>query len=282
MTAIIFGLLTALSFGFATVASSRSVLVARPYVVVAWVMLIGLIVAVPIAAISGWPTGLSVTKWGLLAFIGVANVGGLVLTYAALKVGKVAIVAPIVAAEGAIAAIFSFFLGESLSALAILALALIAAGVIASSVQRGDEQQLSGSPWRPIGLAVGATVLFGTSLFTTGFLAGDVPSGFLLLPPRVAGVLVLTIPFALMRQLSVPRRIAPLLIIAGLGEVFGFVFFIVAAQESIAIASVLMSQYALIAALIGVLLFKERLSVPQYFGVGALLVGVTLLAISVG
>lgn len=280
MAAIVFGLLCACSLAFAIAASSRSVLVVKPFVVVAWVMVIGFTVMLPLAVFAGMPKDLSVSRWLLLIFVGVGNVGGLMLMYWALKYGKVAIVAPIVAAEGAIAALLSILTGEVLGSFSVLALVLVVCGVVTASVQRNDPQTLREPVWKPTALAIGASVLFGTSLFATGFLAGDAPSTLLLLSPRLIGVVLLALPFALQGKMRVPKRVAPLLLIAGVGEVLGIFFFILSAQDSIAIASVLLSQNSLIAAIIGVVLFRERLTRSQYVGVAALLVGVTLLAVS--
>jgi uncharacterized membrane protein len=51
----------------------------------------------------------------LLALGGAGNVLELLLTYAALRVGKVGIVASIVSTEGAIAAVLALIAGEALS-----------------------------------------------------------------------------------------------------------------------------------------------------------------------
>jgi drug/metabolite transporter (DMT)-like permease len=59
------------------------------------------------------------------------------LTYAALRIGKVSIVAPIVATEGAVAALIAVALGDQIGAIAGLMLAVIATGVVLSTLEPG-------------------------------------------------------------------------------------------------------------------------------------------------
>jgi uncharacterized membrane protein len=52
---------------------------------------------------------------GWIAVSGIGNVAGLLLDYAALRIGKLGFVAPILAPEGAIAALISAAAGERLA-----------------------------------------------------------------------------------------------------------------------------------------------------------------------
>ena len=70
--------------------------------VLAWVMLTGFLISLPWAAFAGVPAGLGAGSLGWLAMSGLGNVLGLLLAYAALRIGKVGIVAPIMSTEGAI------------------------------------------------------------------------------------------------------------------------------------------------------------------------------------
>ena len=67
-------------------------------------MLIGLTATIPLALIAGIPTGLTGTNsiWWIVS--GLGNVMGLVLAASAFRFGKVGVVAPILATEGALAA----------------------------------------------------------------------------------------------------------------------------------------------------------------------------------
>ena len=56
------------------------------------------------------------SQFGWLAVSGVGNVAGLALVYAAVRRGKVGVVAPITSTEGAVAAVIAIALGEEISA----------------------------------------------------------------------------------------------------------------------------------------------------------------------
>src|SRR3954469_1597327 len=104
-------------------------------VVLAWIMIVGVVVGVPIAAFSPPPASLEPSTLGLLLIAGVCYVIALQITYAALKVGKVSIVAPIVATEGATGAVIAVLLGASLSTGAALMLGVIVVGVVLSTLE---------------------------------------------------------------------------------------------------------------------------------------------------
>ena len=136
VTAIIGGLIAATLWAAATLASSRSSRMLGSRVVLAWVMVIGCLVGIPLAAIDAPVERLEPSTIGLLAIAGICYVAGLGLTYAALQIGKVSIVAPIVATEGAVAAVIAVSLGDTIGLAAGVILAVIAIGVVLSSIDR--------------------------------------------------------------------------------------------------------------------------------------------------
>ena len=83
-------------------------------VVLGWVMVVGVVVGLPIAGRqprSSDARAIDARPARLLP--GICYVVGLQLTYAALRIGKVSIVAPIVATEGAVAALIAVALGDA-------------------------------------------------------------------------------------------------------------------------------------------------------------------------
>ena len=135
VTAIVGGLGAALLWAIATLCSSRSSRMLGSRVVLAWIMIVGVVVGVPIAAVSPPPASLEPSTLGLLLIAGVCYVIALQITYAALKVGKVSIVAPIVATEGATGAVIAVLFGASLSVGAALMLGVIVVGVVLSTLE---------------------------------------------------------------------------------------------------------------------------------------------------
>ena len=70
-------------------------------------MIVGLAITAPVAAIEGVPASLHGSAAVWLAVSGAGNVIGLMITYAAMRIGQVALVAPLVSTEGAIAALIA-------------------------------------------------------------------------------------------------------------------------------------------------------------------------------
>src|SRR5437763_16258359 len=90
MLAILGGLGAAICWAASSLASARSARRIGAWSTVAWVMLIGTAVSVPIALVAGGGASFSSTVLMLLAIAGASNVLGLVLVYTAFGAGKVA------------------------------------------------------------------------------------------------------------------------------------------------------------------------------------------------
>ena len=292
MTAIIGGLGAAILWATATVASSRSSRLIGSRVVLAWVMIVGVAVGLPIGIISGVPAAVPPGAPFLLLLAGICYAAGLQVTYAALTIGKVAIVAPIVATEGAIAAMIAVALGDSIGLIAGVLLAVIAIGVVLSSLERSgpavpagdiaiepDDAQATDTR-RAVILSIVAALIFGVGLVASGKAALLVPPIWVALTARFVGLAVVVLPVVLQRRLRVTRQTLPLVLVAGVGEIFGSSLSAWGATQSIAVAAVLGSQFAAIAAVAAYFLFHERLAPVQVVGVVLVVFGVTALAAS--
>jgi len=128
-------------------------------------------------------------------------------------------------------------------------------------------------------LALLAALSFGCGLYATARLGASVPAGWAALPPRLVGVLAVAVPLALTRRLEISRRVLPLVVIAGLAEVGGFLAYVLGARRDVAITAVIASQFAAIAGVAAFLLFRERLTRLQLGGVGCIVAGVAALAL---
>ena len=266
-------------FSVGTLCSSRSSRMIGALSVLAWVMLSGLAVNLVGVALVGPPRQLSGATLGWMFVAGAGNVVGLALTYTALRHGKVGLVAPITSTEGAIAAVLAVLAGEPLGLVSAMLLATIACGVMlaAAAPERlpieGERKTLA------VSLASAAAVAFGVSLFATGHISSSLTLPWVLLPPRLLGVIAVTIPLALTRRLRITRGAVVLVVAAGLSEVAGFSCYIFGARHSIAVAAVLVSQFAGISAVGAYLLFRERLTRLQLGGVAIVIVGVAALSV---
>ena len=276
MLAIAGGLGAAVVFAVVTLCNARSSRMIGPGALLGWVMLIGLAILAPLAAIEGVPDGLDGDEIGWLAVAWVGNVIGLLLAYAALRAGKVAIVAPLISTQGAVAAVVAVVAGESLAPGSGVLLALIALGVFLAGRGSGEDEERH--ELRATLLAVAAAVAVGFSLYAVGHVSVSLPVAWALLPSRVVGVVAVTLPLLLRSELRITREALPLVLVSGVCEVAGFACFALGARHGIAVAAVLASLFAAIAAVAAYVLFRERLARVQVAGVALIVVAVAALS----
>ncbi len=280
MIAILGGLGAAGAWAISTLCSSRSSRMIEPRSVVASVMLVGLVITAPIAALHGVPSQLDASSGAWLLLSGAGNVAGLVLAYHALRIGQVVLVAPLVSTEGAIAAVIALAAGETLAPGVGLALAVIAAAVCvaATPAPASPASRRLTTPAAPVALALLAACTFGLSLYATGKAGSVLPSSWVVLSARAIGTVALAIPLAAAGRLRLTRRALPLIAASGVCEVLGFFSYTAGARDGIAVAAVLSSQFAAIAAVAAYFLFGERLSRLRLAGVVGVVAGVALLS----
>lgn len=287
MVAILGGLAAACSWAIATLASSRSSRMIGPWSVLGWVMTVGLAVSI-VPAFLVAPIDLDGPKLVGLVVLGLCQNVGLLLAYYALQVGRVSIVAPITATEGALAAVLAVILGEPLALSTAVILGLIALGVVLAAIERSRDDQVAdptrtardlANPRRAILLAIAAAAVFSIGLVLSGRLgAAGMPPLWVIVASRTIGVLLIALPLILRRQFVLTRPAVPLVLLAGVLEAVGSGIYVVAASADIAVAAVLSSQFAAIVAIGGFFLFGERLQRIQLGGVVLIAIGVTLLS----
>jgi drug/metabolite transporter (DMT)-like permease len=284
VVAIVGGLGAALSWAIATLASSRSSRMIGAASVLAWVMIVGLVVSIVPAALAT-PVDLAPEHAIELVLVGFAYTTGLLLAYVALTTGRVSLVAPVTATEGAVAALISVALGEPLGVATGVVLAVIALGVVLASYERAvDDERVAPPPdvattRRSVGLAIGAAAAFSIGLVAAGRLGeAGIPPAWPVFTARVIGVLAIAVPLLITGRLHLSRRAVPLVVLSGVLEALGSGLYVVAAHDGVAAAAVLSSQFAAIAAVGAFLVFGERLQRVQVLGVVLIAIGVTLLA----
>jgi drug/metabolite transporter (DMT)-like permease len=278
--AILGGVGAATAWACSILCSSRSSRLIDPMAVVAWVMLVGLVITAPLAAVTGVPAQLHGAALVWLIIAGAGNVGGLILNYHALRIGQVSLVAPIVSTEGAIAAVISVIAGASLAASVAVALFVIVTGVVLASMPSPDAAVEDAERHPTVVLfAVLSTLAFGTSLYATGRAAALLPASWVVLSARLIGALALALPLLVSGRLRLIARAVPFVVASGIAEVAGFYSYTWGSRHGLAIAAVLSSQFAVIALAASYVLFSERLSRVQFAGVVSVLVGVAALSV---
>jgi drug/metabolite transporter (DMT)-like permease len=275
MIAIGCGMATALLWGCSMALLSRSTRAVGSQQALAYVMLISLPIAAALALGAGVPrhSGHHGPEWALLA--GCASSVGASLTYRALQLGTVGVVAPIVSTEGALAAVYSVLLfGEHLTFGVAMALGIIVVGVVSVTL-RGSAADVQ---LRPSVYALAAAATFGIGLISSSRASMAVGPLWTALTARVIGATAIALPFVLRGTLRRPGRIVWLLAFSAIAELGGFVSFMIGSEHDLAIAAVLASQAAAVAVLVSRALFGERLRARHAAGVAAILVGVAALA----
>jgi drug/metabolite transporter (DMT)-like permease len=276
---ILGGLGAAICWSVSILCSSQSARRIGALSSLAWVMLVGCVFTLPAIALAG-PVTLGAREVSLLGVSGITNVVGILFVLTALRSGKVSVVAPITSTEGAIAAVIAVVAGEQLAPGAGLVLGAIVVGVVLAASERHPEA-IDNARFGPITtalLALGAASCFGVNLYVSGLIGQELPLAWSALPARLTGVLAIAIPLILLRRLRLTRAAAPFVLVTGLTEVLGIASFAFGAREGIAIASVISSQFAAIAAVAAVILLRERLARVQVVGVATISVGVAILA----
>ena len=106
----------------------------------------------------------------------------LLLAYAAFRIGKVGVVAPILCTEGAIAATISGLAGESIAPMVIFLLLVIVGGVVLAAIAPDPVPVENEQPLKAALIATTGAVIFGIGLFATGNISGELPLEWILLP----------------------------------------------------------------------------------------------------
>jgi uncharacterized membrane protein len=287
MIAVLGGLIAAFVWAASTLTSSRSSRIIGPSSTAAWMMLVGLVLAGPLALASGPLPTITPTLAIWVTGSGLGGVIGLLLTYQGLRIGQVGVVSALTSTQGAIAAGLAVVAGESLTIPVAVMLCVIVVGVATVALAKGDpaepaEPSVSRDERRAVMFGVAAALCYGATIYCTAQV-GLVMSPFAaVLPARVVGVVGVFVPMALAGRLQMTRRAAPMVVVIGVAEVLGIAAYVVGARESIAIAAVLASQFAAIAAVAAFFLFRERLTLRQGSGVIAIVLGAAVLTVARG
>jgi drug/metabolite transporter (DMT)-like permease len=276
--AILGGLGAAVSWAATSLTSARASRQIGSPSTLAWVMLTGLLVVAPVALAHGVPAGLDGAALGWLIVAGAGNTGGLLLLYTGFRLGGIGVVSSISSTEGAVAAVIAVAAGEELGAGTALALVAIVAGVVLVASAKAHVPDLEHVDPRAALFGLAAACAFGSGLYATGRASLDLPIAWAILPPRLLGVAFLFLPLLLARQLRVTRAAAPLVVGSGLAEVAGFTCYAFGARHGIAVAAVLASQFAALAALGAAVLYGERLGRIGVVGVAVIAVGVAVVS----
>ena len=275
---IILGIISALSWGssdFAGGVASRAI-GSFATATIAQVIGFAALAAAALVAAESAPDQAEMA-WSVAAGLGGAV--AIASLYRALAVGQMSLVAPLTGAVGAgVPVIASFALGETVGPLQAAGIGCALGAIVVVSIGSSTGP----TSWRVLPLAAAAG--FGFAFFYVAMDRATAVSGHLWLPLLIArgsAAAVFVVLAAATRAVSlrVARRYLPLLVLVGLADLGGSLFFMLAnASGTLSIAVVLSSLYPVTTALLAWLILRERLGRPQLVGAGLALAGIALIA----
>ena len=275
MIGILIAMAAALVWGVGGVAGGLGARVVGPERLIAWALLLGMVLAVPLCILT-WPPGpIDLATIGWIAVVTTCMLVGLVFVYLGMRHGSISVVAPISALYGGVAAVIAIALGEPVSLLIVVSLALaVVGGVMAASGETAEPGAKYSNQRLAAGFAAITAVLWGVQLWAGAKIEADLGPSWLVFLSRSLALLVLVVMLVPRRRFMIPRSVMPYALVAGCGEVSGFTLYLIASDYGVAEASVITGQYGTVAALIGLIVLKERLRGIQYAGLVIIVVAV--------
>jgi drug/metabolite transporter (DMT)-like permease len=272
MGAVIFGLASALSWGGGDFSGGLAARRANVFTVLIFSQIAGLVLVLAFAWSETFPPPRDLA-WGFAA--GLSGAVGLAAMYRAMAVGRIGIVSPITAVLSAAFPVLFAALTEGLPGSApMLGFALGAAGLWLVS----NPQDVTASP-AGLELAILGGLGFGGFYVLIGQVQTDTVF-WILAAARAASISLMSgLAWASGRMQRPTGRLLPLLVLAGLLDVGGNAFFVLAVQAGrLDVSSVLSSLYPAITVLLARTILKEHVTRAQAVGILAALVAVPLIA----
>ncbi|PWL20890.1 MAG: hypothetical protein DCO81_04685 [Candidatus Aquiluna sp. XM-24bin5] len=283
---IFFGLLSAFSYGYADFVGALAAKKVRALAVTTVAFVFGLGIAIFLSLFFGASYDLNVFQIGIYA--GICSAAAITFLYAALALGPISIVSPLTAVLSAmIPVVFDVISGQQLSSFALIAIALILVAVVLVAFIPGADVRLPSL--RAVLYSVGAGVGFaGIFLFLDmtpegtglGVLVVMRVVGLLLMGAGLVALLLLGKSKVFVEREIFTKSLLPLVLLAGLGDVTGNVFFMIATSSgALAVAAVLTSLYPVGTILLARVFLKERIALSQNIGIALAIGACALLAV---
>jgi drug/metabolite transporter (DMT)-like permease len=283
---VVGGLLAAVCWSAAGLASSVAGRRVGPMLALGWVNLVAMVLVVIAAlAIDGIPHDVPGTEVAWVALYGLALVGALAAAFKSMTLGPVGLVAPVISTEGAFATLLGLALGETVGGVTGMALAVIVIGIVLSAIDTdplgGSMRAASAVNRKALSIGMASAVLFAITLVAAS-RADTLGVLWTIAVGRIAGFLLITIPVLTRERWRRPTGAKRLLALNCAGDLTGFTLFIMATEDGVAVPAVLASQYATLTALFGYFVFKERLKPWQWAGVLLTIAGTAIVGATTG
>ncbi|WP_186438169.1 DMT family transporter [Cohnella terricola] len=289
MSGILFGLLSAFSFGTADYLAGRASRKTGIFSTLYFMQLVGLIFLTVAMTLAGqWgklpvdPNAvLSASLWMALDLIGI------LLLYQGLVSGKASIVAPIASSFSVITVILALASGERIDIGRLTAIVLTFVGVLLTTLVLSSKQKMarpsrkleSGAVW-----AILAALFLGVAFFGLRYTQQSLGGLATVWIGRLQATILLPIVFACLKKrigLALPDfKSAGLMVIVGILDAAALVsynFGLGLANTSIVIAAT--SLFAVVTFLWGVLLDREKPAWNQWLGTGCTFIGIFIISL---
>lgn len=232
-----------------------------------------LVLVVAATAVGAWGADPGFWPWAIASSL--LGMGGMLAFYAALSIGPMGIVSPLVSLSVIVPVAVGLLRGQVPGGVQILGILAALIGILLAS---GPE--LSGAESaRPLMLAGGAALAFGGMYVTMAEGSAHDPL-MTMTGMRITTVAVFLVILAVARTLGGvrPRDLVPLGAVgvfdAGANVTFGFA----TTLGLLATTSVLGSLYPVVTAILAAVVLRERLRAVQYAGVTVAILGVVLIS----
>jgi drug/metabolite transporter (DMT)-like permease len=274
--AALWGLAAAAAWGFGDFAGGLATRRSGELTVMRVSSVLGLVFLVALALLRGSP--LPSLQDALLGVAGgLVGVVGLLTLYRALATGQMSLVAPITAVMANVVAVAISAATEGIPGLLKwLGFGLAAVGVWLLSRPSGSVQLSTAV----LGLSVLAGICFGgTFAIAAQYSGADV--GWTVVCLRLTTVISIFTIIAFQRSVpSLPRALLPLVLVAGVCDSLGNIFFALAGQAGrLDVSAVSSSLYPAFTLFMAVLVLRERLQHWQILGAALCLISIGLIVI---
>ncbi|MDG2497624.1 MAG: DMT family transporter [Aquiluna sp.] len=283
---IVFGLLSAFSYGYADFVGALAAKKIRAVAVTTYSFSFGLVIAMILSLFVGADYQRETIVLSIYA--GICSAIAISCLYAALALGPISIVSPLTAVISAIVPVmFDVFSGQELSSFVAIAVVLILIAVVLVGFVPGEKVQLPSVPAVLYSIAAGlgfsGIFLFLDATASDSGLASLVVMRAIGLLLLLAGLLLLWLKGSKQKQF-IERlsnlKLFGLVLLAGFGDVLGNVGFLVATRTgSLTVASVLTALYPVGTILLARIFLKERIALSQSFGIALAIGACALLAL---
>ena len=249
-----------------------------PLAVLGFTQVLGLVFGIVLMLASGAWSAQALGSGGYLVpgiIAGLFGYFGLFCLYAGLSTGRMGVVSPISSMGAIVPLTYALINGDKLSTITSIGVVLALVGVFCAS---GPELS-QGLPLKPLLLAIGAALGFGTAL--TSMSIGAQSSALMTMVSMRGTTFFVTIAIALKFRTmgGFTKKEYPSLIFIGIADFLANVLLGVACTKGlVSIAMVLGSLFPIATALLAFKFLRERLQKVQYVGIVLAVAGVALIS----